>query len=383
MRIGIEAQRLLRPHKHGMDIVALETIRALSAAHEHEFVIFVKPDSDRVGLPDSPNVELVELDGGPYPIWEQYALPKAVKQYGIDLLHCTANTAPLHSPVPLVLTLHDIIFLENQPLLRGSWYQRFGNQYRRWNVPQIVNKCDRIVTVSDFERQRIIDHLKLDPDQVITVWNGVSDKFQLINDPNQLATIRTQFNLPNEFIFFLGNTDPKKNVRGVLKSLLLLKKQGKLTLPVVISNLTAASLNVILTDIDGQILTENIRLCGYIPNAVLPLVYNAATIFLCPSLRESFGLPILEAMACGTPVLTSSTSSMPEVAGDAALLVNPTSIEEMALQLGCLIQQPALRATLRKKGLERAALFSWQSAANKLLGVYEETINIHSIPVVC
>ena len=383
MRIGIEAQRLLRPHKHGMDIVALETIRALSASDQHEFVIFVKPDTDRTGLPDSPNVELVELDGGPYPIWEQYALPKAVKQYGVDLLHCTANTAPLHSSVPLVLTLHDIIFLENQPLLRGSWYQRFGNQYRRWNVPQIVNKCDRIITVSDFERQRIIDHLKLDPDQVVTIYNGVSDKFRLIDDRNQLAAVRVEYNLPKEFIFFLGNTDPKKNVLGVMKSLLRLKKQGQLTLPVVISNLTAASLNAILTDIDGQILTENIILCGYIPNSVLPLVYNAATIFLCPSLRESFGLPILEAMACGTPVLTSSTSSMPEVADDAALLVDPTSVEAMALKLSYLIQQPALRADLREKGLARAAQFSWQAAANKLLGVYEETLNIHSTPVAC
>lgn len=366
-----------------MDIVALETIRALSASDQHEFVIFVKPDTDRTGLPNSPNVELVELDGGPYPIWEQYALPKAVKQYGVDLLHCTANTAPLHSSVPLVLTLHDIIFLENQPLLRGSWYQRFGNQYRRWNVPQIVNKCDRIITVSDFERQRIIDHLKLDPDQVVTIYNGVSDKFRLINDRDQLAAVRVEYNLPKEFIFFLGNTDPKKNVLGVMKSLLRLKKQGQLTLPVVISNLTAASLNAILTDIDGQILTENIILCGYIPNSVLPLVYNAATIFLCPSLRESFGLPILEAMACGTPVLTSSTSSMPEVADEAALLVDPTSVEAMALQLSYLIQQPALRADLREKGLARAAQFSWQVAANKLLGVYEETLNIHSTPVAC
>lgn len=383
MRIGIEAQRLLRPHKHGMDIVALETIRALSASTQHEFVIFVKPDTDRTGLPDTPNVELVELDGGPYPLWEQYALPKAVKQYGVDLLHCTANTAPLNSPVPLVLTLHDIIFLENQPMLRGSWYQRFGNQYRRWNVPQIVTKCDRIITVSDFERQRIIDHLKLDPNQVVTIWNGVSDKFRLINDHDQLASIRQQFKLPDEFIFFLGNTDPKKNVQGVMKSLLLLKKQGQLTLPVVVSNLTAASLNTILADINGQALAENIILCGYIPNSILPLVYNAATIFLCPSLRESFGLPILEAMACGTPVLTSSTSSMPEVADDAALLVDPTSADDMALQLSYLIQQPALRADLRKKGLARAALFSWQAAAHKLLDVYENTVNANVTPVTC
>ena len=376
MRIGIEAQRLLRPHKHGMDIVALETIRALADHKQHEFVVFVKPDTDRDCLTSIANIEVVELAGGPYPIWEQYALPKAVKQYGIDLLHCTANTAPLHCPVPMVLTLHDIIFLENQPLLRGSWYQRFGNQYRRWNVPQVVNKCDRIITVSDFERQRIIDHLKLAPEQVVTIWNAVSNQFRVIDDSQQIARVRQQYNLPDEFIFFLGNTDPKKNVKGVLKSLLILKQQGLLTLPVVISNLPQASLYDLLTGLGAQTLADDIILCGYIPNYELPYVYNAATIFLCPSLRESFGLPILEAMACGTPVITSTTSSMPEVAGDAALLVDPTSSEAMALAIERLIDQSALRARLRQQGLARAALFSWQATASKLLDVYTDSIDV-------
>ena len=379
MRIGIEAQRLLRPHKHGMDIVALETIRALTNFKEHEFIVFVKPDADRKGLPNSPNIQFVELPGGPYPVWEQYALPKAIHQYGIDLLHCTANTAPLNCPVPLLVTLHDIIFLETQPLMAGSWYQRFGNQYRRWNVPRIVRSCERIITVSNFERQRIIDHLHLDPSRVVAIWNAVSEQFRVIDDQEQIDTIRQKYKLPKEFIFFLGNTDPKKNVRGVLKSLLLLKNQGQLSLPVVISNLPAPALNDILTEIGGQSLADDIILCGYIPNYILPFIYNAATIFLCPSLRESFGLPILEAMASGTPVLTSTTSSMPEVAGNAALLVDPTSIEEMADGINQLIQKPGLRTDLRQKGLQRATLFSWEATAGKLLDVYNQSVQTPSL----
>ena len=374
MRIGIEAQRLLRPHKHGMDIVALETIRALATNAEHEFVVFVKPDTDRDGLPQAPNLEFIELPGGPYPVWEQYALPNAVKQHGVDLLHCTANTAPLRCPVPLVVTLHDIIFLENQPLRAGSWYQRIGNQYRRWNVPRMVHQCEQIITVSDFERTRIINHLQLPPARVVSIWNAVSKQFRVIDDPHQLDGVRQTYKLPPKFIFFLGNTDPKKNVKGVLEALLLLKQRGQLSLPVVISNLPAASLTALLTSINGQSLTDDILLCGYIPNHVLPLVYNAATVFLCPSLRESFGLPILEAMACGTPVLTATTSSMPEVAGDAALLVDPTSANAMADGIDQLIHQPALRHELRRKGLERAALFSWQATAQKLLDVYAKSV---------
>ncbi|GAB4025299.1 glycosyltransferase family 1 protein [Spirosoma gilvum] len=362
-----------------MDIVALETIRALANHREHEFIIFVKPDADHKGLPDSPNVQLVELPGGPYPVWEQYTLPKAIAQYGIDLLHCTANTAPLNCPVPLVVTLHDIIFLERQPLLAGSWYQRFGNQYRRWNVPRIVRNCERLITVSNFERQRIIDHLHLDPARVVSIWNAVSNQFRVINDQDQLDSIRQKYKLPKDFIFFLGNTDPKKNVRGVLESLLLLKQQGQLTLPVVISNLPASALNDILTEIDGHSLINDIILCGYIPNYILPFIYNAATIFLCPSLRESFGLPILEAMASGTPVLTSTTSSMPEVAGNAALLVDPTSTEEMADGINKLISRSDLRDDLRRKGLQRATLFSWEATAGKLLDVYADSVNKYSL----
>ncbi len=370
MRIGIEAQRLLRPHKHGMDIVALETIRALAQHPEHEFFVFVKPDAARAGLPSAPNLTLVELPGGPYPVWEQYALPKAVRQYGLDLLHCTANTAPVRCSVPVVLTLHDIIFLE-KAIVGGNAYQRLGNVYRRWNVPNVVKTARQLITVSDFERQRIIDHLRIDPARIVTIHNAVSPAFQVVDDAARLADVRTRYQLPNQFIFFLGNTDPKKNVPNVLRALLLLKQRGQLSLPLVMSNVSAAYVDGVLSSIGGQALADDIILSGYIPNTELPLVYNCATVFLCPSLRESFGLPILESMACGTPVLTASTSAMPEVAGDAALLADPASPNAMAGQLYRLLTDAALRVDLRSRGLTRAAQFSWQHTARKLLAVYE------------
>lgn len=370
MVIGIEAQRLLRPHKHGMDIVALETIRALVAYHEHEFVVFVKPDTDRSCLPVAANMRVVELAGGPYPIWEQWALPRAVREAGVNLIHCTANTAPLRSAVPVVLTLHDIIFLE-KAIVGGTAYQQFGNIYRRWNVPRVVKTADLILTVSHYERQRIIDHLQIAPERVMTVHNAVSTKFSVIEDTAQLADVQARFKLPDAFIFFLGNADPKKNVPNVLRALLLLKQRGQLTLPLVMANVLADYVDKVLEETGTTALKPDIILCGYIPNSLLPTVYNLATVFLCPSLRESFGLPILEAMACGTPVLTASTSAMPEVAGDAALLADPASPEAMAGQLNRLLTDTDLRADLRQRGLERATLFSWANTAKQLVAVYE------------
>ncbi len=264
-----------------------------------------------------------------------------------------------------------LYFLE-KTIVGGNAYQQFGNLYRRWNVPRVVALASRIVTVSDFERQRIIDHLHIDPARVITVHNAVSQQFRVINDADALDQVRTQYGLPAEFIFFLGNTDPKKNVPNVLRALLQLKQNGQLSLPLVMSNVTAGYINTVLTEIGGQALASDIILSGYIPNTTLPLIYNAATIFLCPSLRESFGLPILEAMACGTPVLTSSTSAMPEVAGSAALLADPASVTDMANGIYQLLTQTDLRADLRRRGLERAALFSWQNTARRLINLYEE-----------
>lgn len=374
MRIGIEAQRLLRPHKHGMEITALETIRALVNCPQHEYVVFVRPDCAREGLPKAPNVQIVELSGGPYPVWEQYVLPKAITKYGIDLLHCTANTAPLRCPVPRVLTLHDMIYLEEQLLTGGSWYQRLGNLYRRWNVPRIVADCERIVTVSHFERQRIIKFLNLDPSRVSTVHNGVSARFRVIDDPERLAAVRQKYDLPRNFAFFMGNANPRKNTWGFLSALKQLRQRGRLELPVVISSMTAVELGTLLAELGVPELSQDIRLCGYVSAEDLPLVYNAASIFCYPSLREGFGLPILEAMACGTPVLTSDTTSMPEVAGDAALLIDPSSPANIAFQLSRLMTQQKLRTELRHRGLQRAALFSWQHTANQLVKTYEQVI---------
>jgi glycosyltransferase involved in cell wall biosynthesis len=372
MHIGIEAQRLLRPHKHGMDIVAKEVIHALARHTEHEFTVFVKPDTDRACLPPAaPNLRVVELPGGPYPVWEQVALPKAVKAAGVQVLNCTANTAPLRSPVPLVLTLHDIIFLE-KAIVGGNAYQRFGNLYRRWNVPRVVRQAARIVTVSDYERQRIIQHLNVPARKVVTVHNAVSRQFRVIQDADELAQVRTRFGLPAEFMFFLGNTDPKKNVPNVLRALAILKQRGLLTLPLVMANVSAEYTASVLAEIGHPNLMADIILCGYIPNALLPAVYNAASVFLCPSLRESFGLPILEAMACGTPVLTASTTAMPEVAGEAALLANPASPEAMAEQIDNLLTNRNLQKLLRQRGLDRAALFSWENTAQKMLEVYDQ-----------
>lgn len=208
-----------------MDMVALALIKNLQQLDtENEYFIFVNDTEDPSAIKETKNFKIVPLTPAPYPIWEQKHLAKAVKTYQLDLLHCTSNTAPVACSVPLLITLHDIIYLEKINLKEGTWYQRLGNIYRRWNVPKVVKKAAMIFTVSHYEQKRIVQHFNMKDDAVQVVYNGVANHFK-VESPEKQEIIRNKYNLPKAFILFLGNTDPKKNLKGVLKSLAILDKK--------------------------------------------------------------------------------------------------------------------------------------------------------------
>ena len=378
MKIGIEAQRLFRRRKHGMDIYALELIRSLQQIdHKNEYVIFVKPDVDDTILNETSNFKIIKLDGGFYPMWEQIALPKAAKAAGCQLLHCTSNTAPVRCEIPLVITLHDIIYLESsyKRILSGSAtpYQKFGNIYRKLVVPRLVNKTRKNITVSHSEKNRIDKFFGLKGDkQINVVYNGVGEHFKPITDRLELDQAKERYKLPDNFFFFLGNTDPKKNVKGTLKAFSEFLKQSDLDYYLVIADYEQNQLQKFCDEIGDKSLANNIILTGYIPNASLPAVYSQCKVFLYTSLRESFGIPMLEAMKCGVPVITSNTESMPEIAGDAACLINPFKSEEIMEAMIKLVTNQQLRTELISKGFVRASQFSWELTAQRVLDIYRQ-----------
>lgn len=378
MKIGIEAQRLFRPKKHGMDIVALELIKSLHDFDlENEYHLFVKKDFDVNCIKiTNKNFVLHVLPSLPYPIWEQFYLPFYIRKLKLDLLHCTANTAPLVSPCKLVVTLHDIIFLESNPLNKGTLYQKFGNLYRRWVVPFMVKSCQMLITVSYFEQKRIKEHFGYGDDKVKVVYNGVGNHFFEKHSMEQLAGVKAKYKLPDTFIMFLGNQNPKKNLPNVMRAYSHYLTENPNGWDLVVLDYDPDSLKAF---VDSEKL--NLRILektffpGYVANKELPLLIQASQLFLYPSLRESFGIPILEAMACGVPVITSTTSSMPEVANECAYLVDPLNVEEMASAIRTLQIDEELRQNLIKKGLERSALFAWKASAAKSLELYREVAN--------
>lgn len=379
MRIGIEGQRLFRLKKHGMDMVALELIRNLQKIDtDNEYFIFVKPDEDRHCLQPTKNFHIVELEGGSYPLWEQRALPAAARKAGCQLLHCTSNTAPLNPGMPLVITLHDIIYLESISLFKkgGTWYQKVGNMYRRFVVPRVVRKSERIITVSHFEKRRIGEFFGFaaDDPHLVAIYNGVGDHFKPIEDSGELQRVKEKYRLPDHYVFFLGNTDPKKNTIGVLKAFSNYLKAGNPPLKLVMLDFEHNALEALLNEIGDPGLRSQIHLTGYVVNTDLPAIYAQSEVFLYPSLRESFGIPMLEAMRCGTPVITSNTSSMPEVSGGAALLVDPFKPEEITEAMVKLMADHKLRQELIEKGYVQSAAFSWYHMAEEVHKLYLEVL---------
>jgi len=369
MRIGIEAQRIFRKNKHGMDFVVLQEIKELQKMDTpHEYFVFVKPGVDRC-IESSEHVHIIEVNCPSYPLWEQWALPRAARKAGVDILHCTSNTAPIWCNIPLVLTLHDIIFLEPRDKKNKSLYQNLGYFYRRWDVPRILKKCRRIITVSDFELGNIKQKLQLPDSQLKMIYNGYNEWFRPIESNKQQYR---KYIADAGYFFFLGNTDPKKNTERTLVAYAKYLEQSEVKRPLLMADLDQEYLNGIIERNGIEAIRDHIVIPGYIINSDLPYIYNNAFAFLYTSLRESFGIPLLEAMACGTPVITSNTSSMPEIAGHDAILINPESSDEIALKMLQLERDTDFYQRQMAVGLERAKLFSWRKTTENLLRLYEE-----------
>lgn len=368
MKIAIEAQRIFRPDKHGMDFVILETIRELQQMDRtNEYYILISPGSDRC-LEETLNFHIHEIRCPFYPLWEQVALPLAIRKIKPDVLHCTSNTAPYFCTVPLVLTLHDIIFLEPRQGKNNSIYQNLGWYYRRWLIPRIVSECKKIITVSYTESKNIQHKLHLTNEQLVVVHNGVSSQYKPIENAYKVTK---KYCAEKEFLLFLGNTDPRKNTIRTLKAYSLYLKKSTKALPLIITGLDKNTLDKIVSDAQINEIRDKLICPGYIPGEDLPFLYNSAYIFINASLREGFGIPILEAMACGTPVITSNISSMPEVAGKQAILVNPYNENEIADQLILLETNNQIYEEQKQYGLNHVKDFSWRKTAEQVFSIYQ------------
>ena len=370
MKIGIESQRIFRKSRHGMDVVALELIRQIQLLDKkNNYLLFAKTGEENDSIADTDNFKKILLKGATYPGWEQISLPAAVRKYKIDLLHCTANTAPYSCAVPMIVTVHDVIYLE-ETSFGGSAYQDFGNIYRKLVVPNAIRKAAKIITVSEYEKEVITKVCNTDPSKIAVIYNGVSERFHNRFIKEEIIAFRMEWQLPEEFILVHGNTAPKKNTTGVIKAYVQYCSMMNKPLPLVITDYPRDLVSNLADMLGRPELIQNIFTIGYVPSEQMPLLYNCCNIFIYPSLRESFGLPVLESMACGIPVVTSDIPAIREVAGDAATFIDPGDPKAIAASIFELLNDEHRKNDQIIKGLERSRQFSWRNSAVKLIELY-------------
>ncbi|HTF81814.1 MAG TPA: glycosyltransferase family 1 protein, partial [Cytophagales bacterium] len=271
-----------------------------------------------------------------------------------------------------IQTVHDIIYLDKIDF-GGTAYQNFGNLYRRFIVPRTAKKAKKVVTVSNFEKERIIKAFDLNTQQISTIYNGISPSYRITYSDTDLAQLRAKYKLPEQFALFLGNTAPRKNAKNALLAFAR-HYATDTSLKLVTPALELTTIQGYLKEANTYCPNEAFVNTGFIDKQDLPKLYQASTFLLFPSLSEGFGLPIIEAMAMGCPVITSNTTSMPEIAGGAALVVDPTQISSLVSQIQILAKDSNVRTQLKQQGKMRSTVFSWEYTAKSYLDLYTSAL---------
>ena len=389
MRIGIDA--CCWSNRRGFGRYTREVVRAIVAeGPEHEFVLFADAwTAAEADFPSAADVEIVatgrqpteaaSADGARSPL-DLWRMQRAVARRPLDLFYFPAvySFFPLPRRLPAVITFHDAI-AESFPALI------FANVRSRlfWNLKMrlALRQADRIVTVSAASRRQIARTFHLAESAIPVIPEAPGSEFQPISDGARMRAVRRRYRIPGgvPLILYVGGISPHKNLEGLLRAAAVLRRQsaGPWHLALV-GDYEHDSFYGCYTAVSRLLrelnLGDRVTFTGFVPDDDLVALYNTAVCLALPSFDEGFGLPVIEAMACGLPVAISSSGSLPEVAGEAGLQVPPSEPEAMAGVLLRLLEDGALRSTLRASGLRRAAEFSWTSAARQLLLGFEETI---------
>ena len=365
MRVGFDARTL---DWAGVGTYSRSLLQEF-ARMDMELVVFCQDQMQDV-IPVSPHLRLVGTDIGAESQKGGKEFAALVAEQKVDLLHVPCYLTPPDPPVPLVCTIHDVIPLVYPRSVRSP----IARSRYRSRLRQALEQADHIITVSQISLSTLSVYAGVDLGKVRVIHNGVGEQFRPVSEPDVLAAIRSTYDLPERFALWIGEFRPHKNLMFLLETWPDLQAKLPEPLPLVLAGPQEGLFRATKGMAAKKGLRDLVLFPGYIRAQDLPAVYSAATVFVFPSLYEGFGLPPLEAMACGTPCVVSNSSALPEVTGRAALLFNPTSREQLIDCIIRVVTQPETAALLREEGFRQAALFSWRKAALETLGVYQRVL---------
>ena len=346
---------------------------------ENRYYIYLDRNSMLKDYISQKNCRFVRLNTANAFLYEQYYLPKAAAKNKIDVLHGTDNTIPCMLPLyrgKTVVTIHDVMFIRplGKSILKPTVKQRVVDAYNKLVVPMSAKKADRVITVSEYSRQDIIKHIKISEEKPAVIYEAADKKYRLIKNQKAIERVREKYKISGPYILMSAASDLRKNTARTIEAFNIFNNLTEYKYRLVITSISRKEL--MTTNVEKKIkelnLEKYVTITDYVNEDEMALLYNGAFIFLFPSIWEGFGLQVLESFACGLPVVTSDNTSLKEVAGNAAVFIDPYSVEDIVKGLVELEKSEAKRKELIEKGFERLKSFSWKKAAEETLNVYRQ-----------
>ncbi|MDA1093692.1 MAG: glycosyltransferase family 1 protein [Acidobacteria bacterium] len=366
MRIAIDIRKL---DDFGIGTYVRNLVQWLAKLdRETEYVLVCRPqDCERVEQL-GPNFRPMPDRSAGYSITEQFTVPVGLVRARADLFHAPHYVLPALTPCRSIVTIHDCIHLMFPEYLPG----RLAHVYARLSFWVAANRSARVLTVSEASKRDILRFFPIPSEKVDVIYNAIDDRFSEPPDPAQVERVRERYQLHDRFLLYAGNVKPHKNLERVIEAFARLRSDTSADIKLLITGSEISRYATIRRAVHRYNLHKHVRFLGFLTTDTLATLYHLADAFVFPSLYEGFGLPPLEAMACGTPVLTSNVSSLPEVVDDAALLVDPHDTAAIAQAMHQILTDQPTRERLIASGRRRASSFSWETSVQRVLRIYRE-----------
>ncbi len=366
-RIGIDARKL---HDFGIGTYIRNLLKQLARIdQETEYVLLCRPGDVAIVNELGVNFRAVEEPSGNYSIGEQIHVPIVLRRERVDLFHAPHYVLPPLAQCRSIVTIHDVIHL-----LFPQYFGRLAHAYARACLWAAAKRSDRILTVSETSKNDILRRFKVPAEKIAVIYNAIDERFNVKPSDEQVQKVRERYQLDQQFVLYVGNIRPHKNLERLIDAFDRVRRSGFDHLRLLIIGDEISKYPALRRAVHRHKLHKFVRFLGFVPMETLAVLYRLADVFVFPSLYEGFGLPPLEAMASGAPVVTSNVSSLPEVVGDAALLVDPYDPDSIAGGIRQVLTEPDLRASLRARGLSRAQQYSWQRSIEQVHQIYYDVL---------
>jgi glycosyltransferase involved in cell wall biosynthesis len=369
VRIAIDARKL---RDFGIGTYVRNLLRHLARIDQSTDYVVLCGEGDTATVEKlGVNFRAVPEKSRPYSVREQLTVPFDLRRERVDLFHAPHYVLPPLTPCPAVVTIHDCIHLRFPQYLPN----RVAYAYARASLWIATHRSHRILTVSEASKRDILRYFRVPEKKIDVIYNAIDERFGQPPEPEEMERVRERYQLDDPFILYAGNIKPHKNLERLIEAFHSLRRGGGFdTVRLLIIGDEISKYATLRRAVHRHKLHKYVRFFGFVPDETLASLYRLASVFVFPSLYEGFGLPPLEAMASGTPVITSNVSSLPEVVGDAALLIDPYEPESIADAMRRVLTDAALRDQLRARGFQRAREFSWDRSVRRVREIYGEVL---------